>query len=109
MSIELTPLLTRFVSHMNNHDSGAFTACFADDAVVEDEGQTYQGRVAIEAWISKAFAQAAPILDLKEAQQTATGSILSGMVSGTFPGSPIMLHYHLTHDETVISALRCTV
>lgn len=109
MPIELTPLLNRFVSHMNNHDSAAFTACFADDAVVEDEGQTHHGRAAIETWISKAFAQAAPILDLEEAHRTATGSLLSGMVSGTFPGSPIKLHYHLAHDEAHISHLRCTV
>lgn len=109
MSIELTPLLDRFVSHMNHHDSAAFTACFAKDAVVEDEGHTHHGTSEIEAWISKAFAQYSPILELKEAQITATGSLLSGMVSGNFPGSPILLHYHLTHDEESIHALRCTV
>jgi hypothetical protein len=109
MSVELTPLLNRFVTHMNQQETAAFSACFAEDAVVEDEGKTHRGLDAIQGWISNAFTHYAPILEPKQVTETETGSILSGHVSGNFPGSPVMLNYHLTHDGAVISALRCVV
>jgi|APTNR8051073442_1049403.scaffolds.fasta_scaffold08101_3 hypothetical protein len=109
MSTDLTPLLSRFVSHMNDEDSAAFSACFTEDAVVEDEGHTHRGRAAIQAWIANAFANYAPKLEVANVSITEAGSVISGMVSGTFPGSPIMLHYHLVHDEAQISHLRCEV
>ncbi|MFM2179446.1 MAG: hypothetical protein RL015_3544 [Verrucomicrobiota bacterium] len=109
MPIELAPLLTRFVAHMNDEDSTAFSACFTEDAVVEDEGQPHRGRAAIQAWIANAFTNYAPKLEVANVSNTDAGSVISGIVSGTFPGSPITLHYHVTHDEAQISHLRCTV
>lgn len=109
MPIELTPLLTRFVAHMNDEDSAAFSACFTEDAVVEDEGHTHRGRAAIQAWIANAFTNYAPKLEVANVSSNGAGSVISGIVSGTFPGSPITLHYHLTHNEAQISHLRCTV
>lgn len=107
MSIELPPLLNRFVTHMNQQETAAFCACFAVDAVVEDESKTYHGLEAIRGWISNSFSHYSPTVELKETTKTANGTILTALVSGTFPGSPIMLNYHLTHDEKAISALSC--
>lgn len=109
MSTELTPLLSRFVTSMNAFDSAIFTDCFAENAVMEDEGHTHHGSEAIRSWIENAFVQYAPKLDVIEVNSTHTGHIITGQVSGTFPGSPITLHYHLTHDDTQIHSLRCTV
>lgn len=107
--MEITPLLNRFVTHMNQQDAVAFCSCFAEDAVVEDEGRTHRGLEAIEGWISNAFTQYAPVLEPKDVTETDSGCILTGLVTGNFPGSPIMLNYHLTIERDQITALKCAV
>jgi hypothetical protein len=107
--IELPPLLSRFVESMNHQDSTGFVACFAADAIVEDEGNTHRGLEEIKTWIEAAFTNYRPLLEVTGIVPAHGGSVITGFVSGTFPGSPIELHYHLTHDEDRITALRCSV
>lgn len=107
--ITLPPLLSRFVESMNHQDTPAFVACFAAGAVVEDEGKTHRGLDEIKAWIETAFVEARPMLEVTECHPTDRGSVISGIVSGSFPGSPVVLHYHLAHDAERITGLRCTV
>ncbi len=105
----LPPLLSRFVDAMNHQDATAFLACFAAGAIVEDEGRTHRGLDEIKSWIEAAFVESRPWLEVTDFNPTDSGSIITGIVSGTFPGSPVVLHYHLTHDSDRITALRCTV
>jgi hypothetical protein len=108
-TIELTPLLDRFVTSMNERDSVTFTMCFMRDAVVEDEGHTYRGTAEIQAWIENAFKQYQPVLEVAAVRHTADGVVITGSVSGTFEGSPIVLHYHITCAGGFIARLRCAV
>lgn len=108
MNIPLTPLTTRFVESMNTQNSADFISCFSPDAVVEDEGQTYRSTAEIQAWIEEAFRKYQPILAVTQATFSNTGAVITGTVSGSFPGSPVMLHYHLTIVEDHISTLKCT-
>lgn len=107
--IQLPPLLARFVESMNRQDSATFLICFADGAVVEDEGQTHRGLDEIQSWIETAFAETRPVLDVTAYEPAEAGDVMTGKVSGDFPGSPVQLHYHLTHDSLRITALRCAV
>ena len=107
--ITLPPLLSRFVESMNRQDTPAFVSCFADDAIVEDEGKTHRGLDEIGTWIATAFVETSPLLEVTGFNSTETGSLITGMVSGDFPGSPVELHYHLAHDADRITGLRCTV
>jgi len=109
MNTQLTPLTTQFVESMNAQNSADFIACFRADAVVEDEGQTYHGIAEIQAWIEEAFRTARPFLVVTSASFSDTGAVITGDLSGSFPGSPVVLHYHLTITQDQISALRCTV
>lgn len=109
MSTELTPLCTRFVEAMNAQDSAAFIACFDPAAVVQDEGQTHRGIAAIKAWIENAFIKYQPQLQVTEVTNGDPETIITGSVSGTFDGSPIILHYHLTIQDEKIVALNCRV
>jgi hypothetical protein len=108
-TIELTPLLDRFVSSMNEQDSATFVTCFTRDAVVEDEGHTYRGAAEIKAWIENAFANYQPVLEVAAVRHTADGAVITGSVSGTFDGSPIVLHYHIKCTGELIAGLRCAV
>ena len=108
MNLSLTPLTTRFVESMNAQNSADFIACFAPDAVVEDEGHTHHGRAEIQAWIEAAFVAYQPLLEVTAARFEEAGAVLTGTVSGRFPGSPIVLNYHLTLTQDQITALKCT-
>lgn len=107
--IILPPLLSRFVQSMNRQDTHAFVSCFAEDAVVEDEGKTHRGLDEIGTWIATAFVETSPVLEVTGFNPTEAGSLITGIVSGNFPGSPVVLHYYLTHDADRITALRCSV
>ncbi len=108
MNTPLTPLLARFVESMNAHDTAAYLPCFASDAVVEDEGHTHRGPAEIKAWIEAAFVKYRPVLEVTEVSYSETGAVLSGPVSGTFDGSPVVLHYHLGLKDDRITRLRIT-
>lgn len=109
MNIPLTPLTTQFVESMNAQNSADFIICFSSDAVVEDEGHTHRGIAEIQAWIEEAFRTSQPFLEVTNAAFTETGAILTGNLSGSFPGSPIVLHYHLTIAEDLITGLKCAL
>lgn len=107
--ITLPPLLSRFVESMNHQDTPTFVSCFDAGAIVEDEGKTHSGLDEIGTWISTAFVETSPLLEVTGFNSTEAGSLITGIVSGNFPGSPVVLHYHLTHDADRITGLRCTV
>lgn len=107
MNIQFTPLTKGFVDSMNTQDSAAFITCFTPDAVVEDEGHTHRGTAEIRAWIEEVFVKYQPVLDITAATVSETGSVITGIVSGSFPGSPIVLNYHLSIAQDQISALKC--
>jgi len=107
MRTQLTPLTATFVESMNAHDSAAFITCFTPDAVAEDEGHTHRGCIEIQAWIEEAFAKYQPVLEVTAATHSESGAVITGIVSGTFPGSPIVLNYHLTIAQDQIVALKC--
>jgi hypothetical protein len=49
------------------------------------------------------------VLEVTSVAQTETGAVITGPVSGTFPGSPVVLNYHLTIVQDQITALKCMV
>ena len=59
MSTQLPDSITTFFKVSNSSDLSALSQCFAEDAVVRDEGGLHQGHEAIEAWLREAAAKAA--------------------------------------------------
>lgn len=109
MKINHSPLTSQFVESMNAQNSTAFVACFAPEAIVEDEGHIHQGRSEIQAWIEAAFAAYQPVLEVTSASTTEEGAVITGLVSGSFPGSPIVLNYHLKIADQQITGLKCVI
>lgn len=93
------------VEAQNNFDHNAYANCFNEEATVYDEGETHTGRSEIKEWIRKANekykSRMVPI------DFTADGSVavLRAEVSGTFPGSPIVLSYYFDLPGDSIQAL----
>lgn len=94
------------VKAQDNFDSVAYANCFAETAVVFDEGKTHNGKKQIENWIEKAnkeyHAKMKP-LEYSETEQT-----LKAEISGTFPGSPLILTYHYKFKDELIQSLEIT-
>ena len=77
--------------------------CFAEDAVVHDEGGTHRGRAAIQQWRQESARKynytSQPLAVEKSGQKW----LVTSRVSGDFPGSPVELQYafQLTGDQIV--------
>lgn len=108
MSAKLSPLLESYLTSMNAHDSTAFVALFAPDAVVEDEGHQHRGSAAIKTWIEAAWKKYQPVMETRNVTEENGETILTGLVSGTFDGSPVELHHHMVISNGRIASLKIT-
>ncbi|RZM20493.1 MAG: nuclear transport factor 2 family protein [Pedobacter sp.] len=97
-----------FVQAQNKQDSTAFTHYFSAKATVSDEGYMYSGRAELENWIQQAIETYQMQLKPIDFKQTGASFKLTVEVTGTFPGSPAVMHYHLELDDSLISSLRIT-
>ena len=105
MVIKLSPVIKKYVDASNAHDVKSILACFSDDAVVHDEGETLHGKNAIESWIAKTIEkykfQFRPLSSKDDDGEV----VVAVEVSGTFDGSPVTLDYHFTIESDKISSL----
>ena len=88
---DVEELIDRYFDLAPRPDADAYFAQFADDAVVEDEGQAHRGIAAIRAWRSKVPRVAYTVHDVKA---TTTGHAAAVDIAGDFPGSPVTLRFH---------------
>ena len=81
-------------------------AAFAEDAVVKDEGSTRRGQKAVREWIEEVTEKYHPKFEVADVVDEGEGSTkVTGLVSGTFPGSPIRLRYAFRIDAGKIGYL----
>ena len=103
--MNLPPIIQTYITASNAHDVEAIVACFDDHAVVRDENAMQQGKTEIRRWatetIEKYKFQSKPL----SADERGTETILSVEVSGSFPGSPVMLEYQFTIANDKIQSL----
>ena len=106
--MKLPEHIAGFIKAQNDTDSTAFANYFTAHATVSDEGSSYSGREEIKAWIQEASEKYAMQLTPIDFTQTGSKAKLAVEVSGTFPGSPAVMHYHLELDGASISSLEIT-
>ena len=87
------------------NDGEALIQTFAPDAVVRDEGQSYDGRSAIGAWWRDAKATSQFRHDLLDAADRGDTTEVRVQVSGEFPGSPVILTFTFRLRDNHILAL----
>lgn len=91
------------------HDPEALARCFAADAVVKDDGHTYQGVDAIKAFMTEVSARYEATTVPFAVQDDAGFQIVRARVSGNFPGSPANLNYRFGLERGLIDSLEITV
>ena len=106
MNIQLADPIKNYFEISNGTDPAGLKHCFNTDAVVLDEGGTYQGHAAIAAWFCdtrQKYAFSAKPLSATTQQQH---EIVTAEVSGNFPGSPIELSYTFLLQDGKIQSLK---
>jgi hypothetical protein len=106
--MNLPNVVADLVAAQNNFDSVAYATCFSETAVVFDEGKTHKGRKEIEHWIADSNERYRATMTPVSFEENATESLLKAETSGNFPGSPIVLTYHLKIADDLIQSLKIT-
>lgn len=104
MGIRLPKPVDIFFASENLHDPTAIDTCFAADATVRDEGKTIEGLAAIKAWRIEAGKKYNHTIEPLTISERDGKVIVTGKVSGNFPGSPINLdHVFELKDDLIVS------
>ena len=106
--MELPQLVVKFVETQNTYDSGAYIECFTENAIVHDEGKTHTGKAEIRQWIEEANEKYKSVMKPLRYEESGSNGVLTAEVSGTFPGSPIVLKFHLGLKDGIIDSLNVT-
>lgn len=100
------PIAKYFASE---HNPEALGQCFAVDAILKDDGHTYEGADAITTFLGAASvkynATTVPF-DLKDDNGL---QVVRAKVTGNFPGSPANLSYKFSLDRGLIKSLEISV
>ena len=106
MSPQLASNIAAYFDASNARDAKAVAACFTPDAVVVDEGHERKGIAAILEWKEWAEKKFQPVYEVLGSEDASGKTIVKTRVSGTFPGSPVVLKFEFTLDGGKIAALR---
>jgi len=105
MSLQLPAPIELYFDFENAHDVAALAQCFASDAVVRDEGRTIAGLAAITEWKLATKAKYQHTIEPLAVSDKEGRTIVTGKVSGNFPGSPVNLDFVFELENGRIIAL----
>ena len=106
MSAPETSVITHYFEADARRDIDAIVALFSDDAVVGDEGQTYHGREAIRGWREGAASVYQYTTQVDNTKHfDAESYLVTGRLTGNFPGGTAALQWRFTVQNDLISRL----
>jgi hypothetical protein len=105
MSVQLPQPIDTYLKLENSGDAAALEECFAPNAVVRDEGHSYDGLSGIKRWMAdtkrKYNHTVAPLAIAQRDGKT----VLTARLTGSFPGSPVTLQFNFVLREEKIASL----
>jgi ketosteroid isomerase-like protein len=106
MSIPEASVITRFFEADARRDIDAIVALFTNEAVVVDEGQTYHGTTEIRGWQKGAASKYQYTTEVIGTERTGEeSSLVTGRLTGNFPGGTAELKWRFTVHGDLISRL----
>jgi len=105
MSLDLPDLLAAYFAAENSGDIEGLGACFADHAVVRDEGRTIEGVPNIKQWMRDAKAKYQHTVEPIEVVKRDGKTVVTAKVTGNFPNSPVKLDHIFGIEGDTISSL----
>lgn len=106
--MNLPKVVNDLIQAQNNFDSVAYADCFSETGEMLDEGKIYKGRDAVQQLIEETNEKYRSVMKPLEYTENGTSSILAAEVSGTFPGSPLVLKFHFNIINGKIEYLKVT-
>jgi hypothetical protein len=89
----------------DKRDSEAVSQCFAENAVVKDEGKTHKGRTAIKQWKSDTTTKYQYTSEPFACEEKDGKTVVTSHLVGNFPGSPVDLRYLFKLEGDKIASL----
>ena len=105
MSIELPTPIALYIAAENRGDTEGLAQCFAEHAVVRDEGQTIEGLAAIKRWKAETKKKYQHTVEPLACAQNDGKIIVTNRLTGNFPGSPIELRFIFALEGNKIVSL----
>jgi hypothetical protein len=105
MSVDLPTPIALYITAENRGDTDALSQCFAEHAVVRDEGQTIKGLAAIKQWKAATGKKYQHTIEPLASTEKDGKTIVTNRLTGNFPGSPIELEFVFTLDGDKIVSL----
>jgi ketosteroid isomerase-like protein len=105
MAVDVPTPIAIYVAAENSGDTEALAQCFAEDAVVRDEGQSIQGLAAIKQWKAETAKKYQHTIEPLASVEQDDQIIVTNRLTGNFPGSPIELEFVFTLDGEKIMSL----
>src|SRR5712691_6877235 len=95
-----------YLAAVDATDAEMLIRCFADDAVVHDEGRDHRALDAIRSWNQETRAKYRYTLEPLDSLVSGTIVTLRSRLTGDFSGSPADVDYAFTLAKDKIAALR---
>src|SRR5689334_21768858 len=93
MDLKLAPAITDFFSAEDRKDRDALAHCFADGAIVRDEGRSIQGHAPIQEWQLETKKKYRHTTKPLASVQRDGKIVVTARLTGDFPGSPADLQF----------------
>lgn len=103
--MNLPTVLTTLLAAQARFNSTDYANCYSDTAIVFDEGAEHLGRLEIQNWFEETGNKYRSVHKPLSYVEVDNGGVLISEVSGTFPGSPIVLQFHYTFTGELIEKL----
>ncbi|AZF38117.1 hypothetical protein C4J88_3339 [Pseudomonas sp. R4-39-08] len=108
MTLALAPAIARYFA-ADAAKTGDFSECFTADAVVKDEGHTYIGLPAIQAWKDGTADKYTYTSEPFACEVQGDKTVVTSHLVGDFPGSPLDLRYVFGLEDDRIAVLEILV
>ena len=105
MPLSLPQPVINYLAAVEAKDTDMLALCFADDALVHDEGRDYRGLDAIRSWKQETQTKYKYRVEPLDASVSGTTVKLRARLTGDFPGSPVDLDYRFTLANNKITSL----
>jgi len=105
MSLALPGPVAAYFDAEKAADVDALARCFVEEGVVRDEGGTFKGPAAIKQWNAGAREKYHHTVEPISAIARDGRIVVTGRVSGNFPGSPVDLEHIFGLDGDKIASL----
>ncbi|SRR2546422_11760742 len=105
MPVDLPAPIALYIAAENRGDTDALARCFAEHAVVRDEGQTIRGLAAIKQWNAGTRKKYQHTIGPLGSALKGDKTIVTNRLTGNFPGSPTEIQFILRLDGDKIASL----